>query len=79
MEENKLPHSIMGAVITWILTLVAWLAAHAGLICAGLAAIASFYSIRASRETIALRKKQQRALDMPRVTPPDTKEPENDL
>jgi len=72
MEENKLPHSIIGAAVAWLVALLAWVAAHAGLFCTVLGMIATIYSIRASRETIKLRKKQQRAV----VTPDDSQESE---
>jgi uncharacterized membrane protein len=63
MEENRLPQSIIGAVISWILTAMVFLVAHIGAICGVFAILASLYSIKASRETTKLRKKQQKQLD----------------
>jgi len=76
MESNKLPHSIAGAVLATIFTLLNWLTVH-GLtllsVACGLAAlIASIYSARASRETIKYRKKQQSALTRGQKQEPET-------
>jgi hypothetical protein len=63
MDENKLPHSIFGALLSWVLTILSWSVTHVGYI-AGIFAIgASIYSILASRETIRLRKKQEKQID----------------
>lgn len=72
MESNKLPHSIAGAIASWALTVLAWSMTHVGLLCGVLAGIASIYSIRASRETIKYRKKQQQALTSNPNTEPET-------
>ncbi len=63
MEENKLPQSIFGALISWVLTIIAWTVDHVGFICGFFAVLASIYSIKASRETVKLRQKQQRSVD----------------
>jgi len=78
MESNKLPHSIIGAVLATVLTVLNWMTVH-GLtilsVACGIAALtASIYSARASRETIKYRQKQQEAL-----TSLPNKEPETDL
>ncbi len=78
MEESKLPQSIMGAVASWILTLLVWLSAHVGVICAVFAIGASIYSMMAAKETIKLRKKQQRAVDRYKMTQENPKEPDTD-
>lgn len=62
-EQNKLPQSIIGAVVGWALAIFSWFGTHLGPIAVVLSIIATIYSIRASKETIKLRKKQERAVD----------------
>ena len=71
-DQNKLPHSIIGALLSWALTALVWCGTHIGVICGLLAGIASLYSIRASRETIKYRRKQVEQLTSSHIQEPDT-------
>lgn len=59
MPDDKLPESITGAVLSWILAAAAWTLDHINYLAVGFAVVASIYSIRAARETIKLRKIEQ--------------------
>lgn len=62
MESDKLLHSITGSILSWFLVGIAWLAAHANMLAAGFAVLASIWTIRAADETIKLRKRQQQQI-----------------
>jgi hypothetical protein len=60
--DDKLPESILGACVTWLLMAAAWVFTHLNYVAWGFAILASIMTIRAARETIKLRKEQRRRL-----------------
>jgi hypothetical protein len=63
MIEPKLPHAIVGSILTWAAAVWAFMETHMTMIAGTCAVVASLYTISAARQTAKLRKMQQRQFE----------------
>ncbi len=64
--QSKLVHSIIGFFISIGSASYSWFQLHGNSVATGIAIVAGLYSIKAARETIALRKAQKDELNIKR-------------